>query len=199
MVAAPVLRQVHISRGPKQMDARLSPNYSDPTALIYSFPPSPEVEAWARITARSVIGITREDITRIGDSSQTTTTTSGRGGFEPPIMFELHLRHCTNMLLQTLMCHSDVEIVTNTWSEAQPWPYADFAVTKQCRDFEKLLEWTESQEIAAATHNFSDYRASAGTVRIPEEPLLREEMGMFTSKDKNGDELKLLHIKNCNA
>ncbi|KAI1271515.1 hypothetical protein F5Y07DRAFT_341916 [Xylaria sp. FL0933] len=37
-----------------------------------------------------------------------------RWGFEAPIMFELHLRHCTKMLLQTSMCHADVKIVTNT-------------------------------------------------------------------------------------
>ncbi|KAJ8123454.1 hypothetical protein ONZ43_g603 [Nemania bipapillata] len=221
------------------MDARLAPNFTDPTALIYAFPPSPEVDrAWARITARSIIGITREDIVGIGKDPEIAVKlnpewgmpegtymgsvdvfhqihcldTLRRGlitnydyyfgkrwGFEPPIMFELHLRHCTNMILQTLMCHSDVEVVTNTWSEAQPWPYADFGVIKQCRDFEKLLEWTENHEIKAASTNFADYRAPPGTVRMPEEPLLREEMGDFTSKDKNGDELKLLHIKNCNA
>ncbi|KAI0113628.1 hypothetical protein GGR51DRAFT_19401 [Nemania sp. FL0031] len=236
---SPILRQIHLPRGPKQMDARLAPNYSDPSTLIYSFPPSPEVDkAWRRITARSLIALTREDIVGIGKDPTTAvpmnpewglpddtylgsvdvfhqihcldTLRQGlitnydyyfgkKWGFEPPIMFELHLRHCTNMVLQALMCHSDVEIVTNTWSEAQPWPYADFAVTKQCRDFELLLDWTESHSVDEAVKHFVDYQAPPGTVRMPEEPLLRKEMGVATGKDKNGDEVKLLHIKNCNA
>ncbi|KAI1316447.1 hypothetical protein F5Y16DRAFT_406852 [Xylariaceae sp. FL0255] len=235
---SPILRQIDLPRRPKQMDARLAPNFTDPTALIYSFPPSPEVDAaWRRISARSVISVTRDDIVGIGKDPNTAVrmnpvwgdpetylgsveifhqihclNTLRKGlinnydyyygqkwGWEPPIMFELHLRHCTNMLLQTLMCHSDVEIVTNMWSEAQPWPYADFGVIKQCKDFEKLLEWTESQQIDGATNHFSDYIAPPGTRKLPEEPLLREEMGQATGIDKNGDETKMIYIKNCNA
>ncbi|KAI0806417.1 hypothetical protein GGR55DRAFT_204908 [Xylaria sp. FL0064] len=44
-----------------------------------------------------------------------------RWGFEAPIMFVLH-----------------VEIIANTWSEAQPWPHADFAAIKQRRDLRAL-------------------------------------------------------------
>ncbi|KAI1428774.1 hypothetical protein F5Y12DRAFT_710721 [Xylaria sp. FL1777] len=87
-----------------------SSNFSDPTVLIYSFSPSSDIDrTWARITARSIIGLAHEDITGIGKDPTIAVLMSPEGlitnydlcfgrrwGFEEPIVFELHLRHCTD-------------------------------------------------------------------------------------------------------
>ncbi|KAL9110243.1 MAG: hypothetical protein Q9227_005150 [Pyrenula ochraceoflavens] len=60
-----------------------------------------------------------------------------------PLTLEAHVRHCTYYLLQTLTCHSDLEINTFQWREGSRGMWPDFAVERKCRDFEKVLEWQE--------------------------------------------------------
>lgn len=117
-----------------------------------------------------------------------------RWGWEPPIMFETHLKHCTSMLLQSLMCHSDLEVVTHKWSEAQPWPYPDFGVKKQCRDFKRLLELKETFNLKDAGDKYLSHRPPPGTVRTPEEPFKAAGLGNATG-EKNGRNTKLLRIR----
>lgn len=56
-----------------------------------------------------------------------------------------HKLHCLYMILQNIMCHSDVDIVTNYWApslsvyDRKVEPFADFSILKRCRDFEGLL------------------------------------------------------------
>lgn len=64
-----------------------------------------------------------------------------------------HKAHCIHMLLQALMCSSDVGIITHNWvhNERVPAPktrpMADFNVEKKCADFDGLLEWTQRRAV----------------------------------------------------
>lgn len=55
--------------------------------------------------------------------------------------------HCQHILLQTLMCHSDLEVITFNKVEGVYGPFADFSVQKKCRDFESVLEWQEANQV----------------------------------------------------
>jgi hypothetical protein len=55
--------------------------------------------------------------------------------------------HCQYVLLQTLMCHADLDIITFNKVEGVEGPFADFSIQKKCRDFERVLEWQEANQI----------------------------------------------------
>lgn len=64
-----------------------------------------------------------------------------------------HKSHCIHMLLQNLMCHADTEIVTHNWvhnsriPDPKERPLPDFDVVKQCRDFDRILEWARENAV----------------------------------------------------
>lgn len=108
-----------------------------------------------------------------------------RFGFAPTITFERHLNHCVDMLRQHLMCHADLEAYTFNWREGQLRPYADFAIQKQCIDFDYLLDW-------AATHKLPDQSERWGKLVKPldaiqlEAPLDLPEVTNKTTWSSNG-------------
>lgn len=57
-----------------------------------------------------------------------------------------HDKHCFNYLWQTLLCHADASVMTTTWNEEQQAFNANFAVTKQCRNFDVIHNWAKNRE-----------------------------------------------------
>jgi hypothetical protein len=53
----------------------------------------------------------------------------------------IHLRHCTDLVTQQLMCKADATMSTLTWMETQELPFPDFSVNKKCTDFGALTRW----------------------------------------------------------
>ncbi|KAI5927174.1 hypothetical protein F4810DRAFT_652682 [Camillea tinctor] len=89
----------------------------------------------------------------------------------PPEHME-HKKHCIHMLLQNLMCHADVEIITHNWvhydiadQPNRPFaePFADFNVIKKCRDFDALLEWAEENAVHDLKHKWAELKLPEGT------------------------------------
>lgn len=119
-------------------------------------------------------------------------------GFEPPIDFKTHLQHCTSMLLQGLMCHADAEVITHEWHEDQPWPFPDFGVVKQCRDFDAILNWAEENDIEESHKRYMDYRPPPGVVRIPMEKGTKEIIGEATGFN-HGAKTQKIDFKGCNV
>lgn len=58
-------------------------------------------------------------------------------------LFWIHIRHCTDMLLQTLMCNADTEMLTTTWIEGEDYPYPDFNINKKCKSFDAIVQWRD--------------------------------------------------------
>ncbi|KAJ8133445.1 hypothetical protein O1611_g176 [Lasiodiplodia mahajangana] len=117
-------------------------------------------------------------------------------GFEPPIDFRTHLRHCTSLLLQNLMCHADVEVITHEWNEEQPWPFPDFGVMKQCRDFDALLQWAEANTLPNARSRYMKHRPPTGSVRTPMESDPDNLIGEATGS-RGGEDTQRICIKDC--
>lgn len=40
------------------------------------------------------------------------------------------------------MCSANTDVITLQWVETQYFPFQDFNVNHQCRDFDALLDWT---------------------------------------------------------
>ncbi|RYC60887.1 hypothetical protein CHU98_g5324 [Xylaria longipes] len=68
-------------------------------------------------------------------------------GLTPPVQFGVHLNHCLATILENLMCHADVDIVTFNWRESQNEPFPDFEIRKQCRDFEAIVDWQREKKL----------------------------------------------------
>ncbi|QDS76510.1 hypothetical protein FKW77_005690 [Venturia effusa] len=58
-----------------------------------------------------------------------------------------HDKHCFNYLWQTLMCHVDVSVMSLEWNEGLEDYIADFAVVRQCRNFEVVKAWAKEREV----------------------------------------------------
>jgi Mycotoxin biosynthesis protein UstYa len=45
------------------------------------------------------------------------------------------------MLRQVLMCSADLHIISYDWVEELDYPWPDFSVSHNCRDYQKVHEW----------------------------------------------------------
>lgn len=80
-------------------------------------------------------------------------------------MHWMHMRHCLHMVLQSLTCRADVDIVPHRWVEADKVPSAQFGVTKKCRNFDNLRRWNQENAVkdvrAVWPHDKKDMPADA--------------------------------------
>jgi hypothetical protein len=97
-----------------------------------------------------------------------------RFGLDPPLMFATHLNHCTNMILQALMCHADLDAITYVWREGQDKPFPDFSTWKVCKDFNAILEWQESVQMPKRDEKWDQIVKPADAVQLPVTPGLHE-------------------------
>ncbi|KAG2063641.1 hypothetical protein BDR04DRAFT_1062618 [Suillus decipiens] len=61
---------------------------------------------------------------------------------DKPRVIRMHLDHCIEMIRQTIMCNADVTLITWDWVEGHDIPYPNFNTLHQCRDYEKILDWS---------------------------------------------------------
>jgi len=66
---------------------------------------------------------------------------------KPNAMHKMHMRHCLHMILQSVTCSSAVDIVPHRWVEKDQVPFAQFGITKQCRNFPELHKWNKQNAI----------------------------------------------------
>lgn len=93
---------------------------------------------------------------------------------EPPsALHREHKGHCIHILLQNLMCHSDLDIITHNWvhndriPEPKERPFPDFNVVKQCRDFDAILEWTKENAVKNLNEKWNALRIPSGMQLVP--------------------------------
>ena len=65
---------------------------------------------------------------------------------DEPETVRTHIDHCIEMLRQSIMCQSDLGVLTYNWVEVQENPWPNFNTQHQCRDFEKVLQWGKETE-----------------------------------------------------
>lgn len=57
---------------------------------------------------------------------------------------ESHVRHCIDLLRQTLMCHPDTTVEV---ADPETDGVAGFGVTHVCRSYEELRKWTVQHQV----------------------------------------------------
>lgn len=57
------------------------------------------------------------------------------------------LDHCIEWLRQSAMCSSDVTMITREWVEGIAAPVSNFDGRRECRNFEKILNWVDEHRV----------------------------------------------------
>ncbi|KAF5671243.1 hypothetical protein FHETE_4213 [Fusarium heterosporum] len=81
----------------------------------------------------------------------------------------IHVSHCTDILMQNLMCNGNLDIITFNWVETQTNPFPDFAVNHQCRDFDAIYEWQDKHSVPKEWGRNVTRPAGAKQIPISEE------------------------------
>jgi hypothetical protein len=72
-------------------------------------------------------------------------------GANPPedyrAKYYAHIDHCVVLLMESIMCISDLSVTTYNWMEGEKVPEGDFQGLHECRNFEGILEWFEEHQI----------------------------------------------------
>jgi len=58
-----------------------------------------------------------------------------------------HVDHCIDVIRQVLMCHGDLSLHTYDWIDDYRWPWANFTVQHQCRDWDSIMDWASNNHI----------------------------------------------------
>jgi hypothetical protein len=88
-------------------------------------------------------------------------------GYDPPVLFALHIDHCLDIPRQSIMCHADVEALTYNWRKTQHNPFPDTGVEKVCRDFDALLRCQEEVELKDEPAKWERMVRPADAVMLP--------------------------------
>lgn len=66
------------------------------------------------------------------------------GGFNTTTEFhQLHLSHCTYLLMQNIMCNANTDVYTHIWTDTLTHPFPDFNIDHKCKNFDAVVEWQE--------------------------------------------------------
>jgi hypothetical protein len=74
-------------------------------------------------------------------------------GANPPedyrAKYYAHMDHCVVLLMESIMCISDLSVTTYNWMQGEKVPEGDFRSLHECRNFEGILSWFEEHQINA--------------------------------------------------
>lgn len=78
---------------------------------------------------------------------------------DPEAMYKIHMGHCIDMLMQTIQCSGNLNLITMHWVNEEPNPFPDMSMNKQClADFDYLTQWRKDNEVDLETYkNISTY------------------------------------------
>ncbi|KAL5380569.1 hypothetical protein DPSP01_007633 [Paraphaeosphaeria sporulosa] len=67
---------------------------------------------------------------------------------DPKVMFEIHMDHCIDMLMQTIQCSGNLNLITMHWVNEEAIPFPDMSINKQCvADFDALTQWRKEHQV----------------------------------------------------
>lgn len=59
----------------------------------------------------------------------------------------MHANHCLNILLQTLTCDANPDLVPFVWVKDQIHPFPDFSIQRKCGNLDTVYQWKEQHAI----------------------------------------------------
>lgn len=80
-----------------------------------------------------------------------------------------HLKHCTDILYQNIMCNANTELYTLNWMETQQMPFPDFNINRQCKDMNALIKWRDEHAVDMKKFTAMKKPAGAAVIPVPDE------------------------------
>ncbi|KAF2968367.1 hypothetical protein GQX73_g5232 [Xylaria multiplex] len=66
--------------------------------------------------------------------------------FSDPFKLRTHMDHCIEMLRQVIMCSADLHIITYDWVDHVDYPWPDFSINRQCRNWDHMIDWIQQRK-----------------------------------------------------
>lgn len=58
-----------------------------------------------------------------------------------------HTNHCLYILLQSLMCDANTDLIPQVWMEDYPWPTPDFNINRKCGNLDAVVKWEKEHRV----------------------------------------------------
>ncbi|KAH6662291.1 hypothetical protein B0J14DRAFT_307939 [Halenospora varia] len=62
-----------------------------------------------------------------------------------PYTYRMHIDHCIDYLRQGITCNSDLTPLAYLWEDNQDGFFPLFGMTRTCRNFEKIQDWSRKR------------------------------------------------------
>jgi hypothetical protein len=67
---------------------------------------------------------------------------------DPRVMYENHMDHCIDMLIQTIQCSGNLNLITMHWVNDKAISFPDMSINKQCvESFDVLTEGRKEHQV----------------------------------------------------
>lgn len=83
-----------------------------------------------------------------------------------------HTNHCIHVILQSLLCDANTDLIPQVWMEDYSWPTPRFTFNRKCGNIEGIREWEKDHKISA--ESFADMKKPSGVRQIPMSAELRK-------------------------
>ncbi|KAI3322489.1 hypothetical protein HD806DRAFT_536328 [Xylariaceae sp. AK1471] len=92
------------------------------------------------------------------------------GVFADPFKLRTHMDHCIEMLRQVIMCSTDLHIITYDWVDHVDYPWPDFSINRQCRNWDDMMSWIHERRAMTSAPKGILVRPEGAATR-PVEPV----------------------------
>lgn len=66
---------------------------------------------------------------------------------DTPHVIRAHVNHCIDALRERIMCAADTQVSFYKYQDYEGHSMPDFAVTRQCRNFDSVRRWAEERQV----------------------------------------------------
>ncbi|EQL01721.1 hypothetical protein OCS_02574 [Ophiocordyceps sinensis CO18] len=100
-------------------------------------------------------------------------------------MHRIHLSHCVEYLLSSILCQASTDIYTHVWTDGVPHPFPDFHNNRKCRDYDTIKRWHDRNAVDVA--EFVDLTAPTGAKVHRTSREFKQVHGFFDVHEDNGN------------
>lgn len=65
----------------------------------------------------------------------------------PSERHRLHTNHCVYIILQSLMCDANTDLIPQVWVKDYPWATPDFNINRKCGNFDAVKTWEREHRV----------------------------------------------------
>jgi hypothetical protein len=88
---------------------------------------------------------------------------------DPKKMFELHMGHCVDLIMQSIQCSGNLNLITMHWVHEERIPFPDMSINRQCvANFDAITDWRMENQVDIEKYikisTFTSWRFGCGAV-----------------------------------